>query len=167
MYPSLTKYCKGLYVPFPGSDRQIVKKTEQYYNENRNEDPAQIETYFTITGIWNIIRGSIMGAMLLSLIGTKYGRSLLAKHPKFFSLGLFTKGGPDRQFIKSGSFINTIVGKGLANFEDGYGITNEDSVRKTFVVQVKGNDLGYLVTSACFVQAALTLLREPDRIPAG
>ena len=164
--PFRSKHSKGWFIAHPTADRLIMRKTEQYFFENKNEIPAQIETYFTVTGILTKIKAVIMVVMMAPFLCFNCGRSKLLEHPRFFSLGLIKRGGPTRDFIKSCSYELTIVGKVCPECEQGK--IDENAVpNKKVVVKVVANDLGYFLTSSCLVQAGLIILRESENMPRG
>ena len=163
--PFQTEYAKGWCLPFPGSDRSVVQRTEQFRYEERNERPAQVEAYFTVPGLLSLMGLLLMGGMFGLLASFKWGRSLLEAHPKFFSFGMFSKEGPTREQIRGASFMTTIVGKGWAEKLSEPSDEPTFPPNKTVVVQVKGHDAGYVATSTCLVQSGFTLLRESDKMP--
>ena len=163
MVPFRNEYVEGWSIPFPGCDRSVVQRTQQFKYEERNERPTQIQTYcsfslFPLIALLLVV--PILG--LLSLFG--WGRRLLETYPELFTFGIFRKEGPTRQDLKETSFRTVIIGKGWA--ERLTEPTDEPSFapNKTVVVEVKGGDPGYTVTSACLVQSGFTILRENHKI---
>lgn len=111
--------------------------------------------------IGTILVGALFGAMA----STRWGRSLLEAHPRFFSFGMFSKEGPTREQIRDASFRTVIVGKGWAERLTEPSDEPTSPPNKTVIVEVKGKDPGYVATSTCLVQSGFTLLKEMDKLP--
>ena len=142
-----------------------MQRTEQFNYEEKNERPAQIETYFTVGGLLALIGTLLMGAMFGVLASFEWGRSLLEAHPKFFSFGMFSREGPTREQINAASFVTTIVGRGWAEKLSEPSDEPIFAPNKTVIVKVSGRDPGYKATSTCLVQSGFTLLKETDKLP--
>ena len=150
---------------FPGSDRSVVQRTQQYKYEKDNERPTQIQTYFTVPSFLALV-GTLLVASNFATFGSfRCGRSLLKRYPKLFSFGLFVRGGPTRQQIREAKFELIIVGKGWD--EKLSEPTDEPTIpyNKTVAVMVKGLDPGYLAASTCLVQAGFTILKDSHQMP--
>ena len=163
--PFKTKYVEGWCLPFPGGDKSVVQRTEQFRYEQKNERPAQIETYVVIPDILSLIGFLLLFGMFALMASFEWGRSLLKTYPKFFSCGLVSKELSSRQQIRGASFVSTIVGKGWADKLSEPSDEPNFPPNKTVVVQVKGNEPGLLANSTCIVQSGFTLLRDSDKMP--
>ncbi|KAF5282099.1 hypothetical protein FQR65_LT14417 [Abscondita terminalis] len=92
-------------------------------------------------------------------------RHIFFKHPKVFSLGLFSREGPSKQAMQSASFSMTFSGKGwkekLSEADDSYDSPPTDSI----ICKVSGYDPGYGVTCSAVTLAAIVILEELDKLP--
>jgi len=163
--PFRSEYTHSWCLQFPGSDRSVVQRTQQYKYEKYNERPTQIQTYFTLPSFLMVLGTLFVGGIFATFASFRWGRSLLERYPKLFSFGMFDKEGPTRQQIRDAKFEMLIVGKGWN--EKLSEPTDEPQIpyNKTVLVKVKGLDPGYLATSTCLVQSGFTILKESDRMP--
>ena len=145
----------------------MVQRTQQYKYETKNERPTQIETNFTVSSLLNMLSLMFVGAVFGAMASFRWGRSMLEAHPKFFSLGMFSKDGPTREQLRDTSFQMTLVGKGWADKLSEPSDEPNEPPNKTLVVVVKGKDPGYTATSTCLVQAGISLLKDQDKLPLG
>ena len=156
--PFKSKYVEGWCLPWPGGDKSVVQRTEQFRYEQLNERPAQIETYLAVPNFLLLI-GIILFLGVLGLLASfEWGRHLLMSYPTFFSCGLVSKERDSRELLRGSSFVTTIVGKGWAEKLSDPSDEPSFPPNKTVVVQVKGP------ISTCIAQPGFTLLRESDRI---
>ncbi|CAL1276831.1 unnamed protein product [Larinioides sclopetarius] len=85
-------------------------------------------------------------------------------YPYFFSAGLFSKEGPSRQQIME-SFTKVTF------YADGWEKKVSDSEKqvgkpdKKIKLTITGPEVGYVLTTMCMVQAALTVLHDSDKMP--
>ena len=163
--PFKSEYAKGWCLPFPGGDQSCVQRTEQFRYEQMNERPTQIETYLTVRSFLQLIGALVFGIVFALMASFEWSRSLFLAHPEVFSFGQFSEEGPTRQQLKGSSFVTTIVGKGWAEKLSEPSDEPTFPPNKTVVVEVKGQDVGYMVSSTCLVQSGFTLLRESDKMP--
>jgi len=70
---------KGWCLPFPGSDKSIVARTERYCYSTHKQRPIQVNTYVTVGGLMSSIF-LMIGAVMFGVIAQfKWGRYLLEK----------------------------------------------------------------------------------------
>ncbi|KAI9565541.1 hypothetical protein GHT06_009333 [Daphnia sinensis] len=157
---------KSWCLPFPGSDRSVVMRSQRYFYEKEKKRPIQMAVYFQCSSVIAAILTILSAAVFGLLASFKLGRSLLEKYPKAFSFGTFDHEGPTKEEMDGTSFVLTLVGKGwnekLAEPTDAY----SNKPEKELIVQVSGPELGYVATPICMIQAALVLLREADKLPS-
>lgn len=158
---------RGWCLPFPGSDRSVVQRTQQYKYEKSNERPTQIETYFNVGNIFFLLGTLLFGAFFGVMASFGWGRSLLERYPEFFSGGMFSRKGPTREQIRDASFSIVVVGKGWAEKLTEPTDEPQEAPNKTVMVRVSGKDPGYMATSTCLVQSGLTILKDWDKLPNG
>jgi len=161
---------KGYHMEFPGSDRSVVQRTQYYNFMHFNERPVQIQTYFSVAGMFQVF-GTVLMAIIFGLL-SKFGagRTLLEKYPEILTFGAFSKNGPSRTQIDSTRFSIKLIGKGWSRKEektDDPNIEPAGEPDKTMMVEVNGHDPGYVATSTCIVQAGLTILKDRAKMPKG
>jgi len=163
--PFRSEYARGWCLPFPGSDRSVVQRTQQYRYETLNERPTQMEAYFTVPNFLTLMGLLFVGAIFGVFASFRWGRSLLEAYPSFFSFGAFSRVGPTREQLRDTSFRTIIVGKGWADKMAEPTDEPQEAPNKTVVVKVSGKDPGYTATSTCLVQAGITLIKEFNKLP--
>ena len=77
----LNKYC----MPFPGSDRSVMMRTQRSRFHADDERPAQVHCYFTISGLFSAFMIMVGGLMFGTLAKFEFGRSLLEAYPRYFT----------------------------------------------------------------------------------
>eukprot|EP00088_Acartia_fossae_P067644 TRINITY_DN8463_c0_g1_i11.p1 TRINITY_DN8463_c0_g1~~TRINITY_DN8463_c0_g1_i11.p1 ORF type:complete len:419 (-),score=82.97 TRINITY_DN8463_c0_g1_i11:598-1854(-) len=146
-------------MPFLGSDRSVMMRSQRGFYHEKDEHPSQIQCYVLMRW-WNCILTIFMGMIFGFLASYKFGRSLLENHPKFFSFGAVSKQGVPKQKAAETNFELTLFGKGWATKGD-----HDSPPNRVVKTVVKGKNVGYGSTCECMVQAGLVLLFEPDRLP--
>ncbi len=78
-------------IPFPGSDRSVMMRSQRarYHSDNRR--PAQISCYVQISSLFYLVLTMLMGLVFGVLARFKYGRALLEAFPAFFTFGAVSK----------------------------------------------------------------------------
>jgi len=152
-------YC----LPFPGSDRSVVYRTQRYNNDVLNSHPVQFNAYLRLPSMFYAYFVAFMGVMFGFLSSFSFGRMLLETFPSFFSFGVFTKEGPSLKQIQGTTFSYMLYGKGY----DATTIENieSDSPQSKITVSVTGPEPGYITTPICLVQCAYILLNEKSNLP--
>uniref|UniRef100_A0A8C5BEF1 Saccharopine dehydrogenase-like oxidoreductase n=1 Tax=Gadus morhua TaxID=8049 RepID=A0A8C5BEF1_GADMO len=146
-------------VPFMGTDPSVVKRTQRFLAEEQQESPVQYGAYAGVGGVGNIIKMLVAGMMFMLLIKFNFGRNLLIKYPEFFSFGFFTKAGPTKS--QDSSFQFAFYGEGYTEGKDPSQGKPDGKIRTL----VQGPEAGYVATPIAMVQAALTILNEPNALP--
>jgi short subunit dehydrogenase-like uncharacterized protein len=166
-FPHKSSLVAGWSVPFLGSDRSIVKRSQRCFYEKDSKRPVQIETYFVIKSFLYLLMFAIFGTIFSFLARFKYGRSLLLKYPEKFSGGLFSHEQPSEEKLKKSWFSVTLYGEGwkesLPDANDEY----TTPVDRAVCVKVKGRNPAYGSTCVCLVLSAITLITETDKMPPG
>ena len=160
-------------VPFPGSDRSVVKRTQLYRHSLFNELPTQHEAYYSIPDLKTIFGYALMGLNLNLFTKYEFTEKLLRKYGNFFSLGTFRKGKmPDRKMLLENNFKLTLVGKGWPK-EIPDSSKNASNMTQKSAVILRGGDGAYIETATIAIQTALLLLeqiyrqKENNTIPYG
>lgn len=155
------------FLPFPGSDRSIVQRTQRLFYENEKKRPIQMNAYFGIGGLYAVIVIAILGGIFRFLARYKWGRRVLLKHPEAFSLGGASRAEIKEEKMYKQEFKFTLIGHGwpkgseLSEPTDQY----KDPPTKKIVVHVTGVNPGYGATCICLLIAAKTVITETDKMP--
>lgn len=156
---------KGYCLPFPGSDRTVVKRSEVFKYNTKRERPIYCETYFRVGSVF----AGLMIVMVASVFGVlaKFsgGRYLLKKFPGFFSFGIVSKDGVPRSSLEKCSFSHTIIGYGWDEKLHDVERQHDSPPTKKIITRVSGPDPGYIATSAFVVHSGMTLLFDREKLP--
>lgn len=155
------KWC----LPFLGSDRAVVQRTQRYNFDKKRQRPVQFIPY--------ICRPSRFSAYAMAFFGLIFGifarfsltRALLLKFPGLFTAGTFKKGGPTTAQIKGTSFSWTFLASGYSQKLDDPEAQHDEAPDHKMVVKISGPEMGYVTTPICMVQAAVVLIKEKSRLP--
>lgn len=156
---------KGYCLPFPGSDRTVVKRSEIHKYNTRKERPVFCEAYFRV--------GSYLSGLLVVMVASVFGilakfspgRYLLKKFPGFFSFGVVSKQGVPRSSLMKCSFSHTIIGYGWDDKLDDVDRQHDTPPTKKIITKVSGPDPGYIATSIFLVHAGMTILFDRQQLP--
>lgn len=156
---------KGYCLPFLGSDRTVVKRSEILKCNTKGERPVYCETYFRVTSMF----AGIMVLLVASVFGTfakfSFGRALLKRFPGFFSFGIVSKRGVPRESLEKCSFSHTIIGYGWDEKLGDISQQHETPPTKKIITRVSGPDPGYIGTSTLLVHSGMTLLFDREKLP--
>jgi short subunit dehydrogenase-like uncharacterized protein len=155
----MNAYC----MPFPGSDRSIMMRTQRAMYDNDKERPAQIQSYFTVGSFFGIVMIMLAGMMFGTLAKFKFGRTLLETFPKFFSFGAVSRDGPSKEMADNTNFEMTLIGKGWRE----KAAMHDSKPDREVIAKVSGKNVGYGATCEMIVQSALVILKEKSRMPLG
>jgi len=151
-------------MPFPGSDRSVMMRSQRARYHRENKRPAQISCYVQISNLFWVMLTMIAGTMFGLLAGFKFGRTLLETFPGFFSFGTVSKKGPSRKMAENTNFEMKLFGKGWQGQDEG-SLSDLGPETQEVIVTVNGKNVGYGATCECLIQSALTILKEEDKIP--
>lgn len=156
---------KGRCMPFLGSDRTVVKRSEILKYHTKGERPIYCETYFRVGSMF----AGIIVLLVASVFGTfakfSFGRTLLKRFPGFFSFGIVSKEGVPRESLEKCTFSHTIIGYGWdEKIVDADQQHDEPPTRK-IITRVSGPDPGYIGTSTLLVHSGMTLLFDREQLP--
>ncbi|ETN70386.1 saccharopine dehydrogenase [Necator americanus] len=160
------KELDGWALPFMGSDKSIVNRSQYYDAVNNGKRPVHIETYLRVSSLlWAVLLAAWLVIFAL-LAQFKFTRKILQKYPDICSFNIFKASGPTEQQIKEAGFIYWFFGYGYANHKPmtEQHLGNPD---QRMVVSCKGPDAGYMATSACALSAALSVVRDSHSLPHG
>ncbi|KAI1289819.1 Saccharopine dehydrogenase-like oxidoreductase [Halotydeus destructor] len=162
--PHTPKDVGKLTIPFWDVDKSVSARTQMHNYVKHNQRPIQLNAYNVIDSWLAVIGFALLGPIFVILTQFAWGRKFLYKYPHLISLGVITKDGPSREQVKRTKFEMTLVGRGwpekLASPTDE---PSEPPSKKIFG-RITGPEFAYDATSAIFVQAAITILKERDSI---
>ncbi|XP_074660524.1 saccharopine dehydrogenase-like oxidoreductase [Tubulanus polymorphus] len=151
-------------LPFPGSDKSVIQRTQRHIYYELEKKPVQFEAYYRVPSLFASLVVAFCAIVFGILAKFSFGRSLLEKYPRIFSLGMFSHEGPTREQVQGASFSMTFIGKGwdtkLPGMED-----HKEPPNKTMVLKITGPEPGYIATSTLMVQAAVVVLKETSKLP--
>ncbi|RWS04165.1 hypothetical protein B4U79_09649 [Dinothrombium tinctorium] len=154
-YPSDRKALRKIegkfVIPFLGSDRSVIKRTQLLNNKYFATKVVPVETYFVCLSKLQLFSLFTMISLITPLSRFKGGRSLLMKHPRIFSFGM------------TGVPMLTEEEMSKASFEMRVNAHHFDESLSR--VKITGPEAGYKTASICCIQSALTLLNEHHNIP--
>ncbi|XP_070580714.1 saccharopine dehydrogenase-like oxidoreductase [Ptychodera flava] len=154
--PDVNKWC----VPFLGADASVVRRSQKFHYEKETQRPIQFGAYVTVAGLLSLISLFVFGSIFGMLAKFKFGRTLLEKYPKLFTLGLVSHEGPSREQMEDVSFSMTFYGEGFSKKGE-----NTEKHDMKMVTKVTGPEPGYVTTPIAMVQAAKILLSEQSLLP--
>ncbi|KAK7490245.1 hypothetical protein BaRGS_00018590 [Batillaria attramentaria] len=155
------KWC----LPFPGSDRSVVQRTQRYNYDNKQKRPVQFVPYFCRSSRFAAYAMAFFAVIFGIMARFSFTRALLLKFPSFFTAGTFKRGGPTMKQIKESGFSWTFFASGYSQTLDDPEAQHEEAPDKKMVTKVSGPEPGYVTTPICMVQAAVVLVKERDRLP--
>jgi len=147
-------------LPFMGSDKSVMTRTQRGFFHDKDQRPAQIQTYVMLSSLWNCILTILVLMVFGILAGFKWGRSILENYPGLCSLGRVSKSGVPQAKADNTNFEMVLVGEGWAQ-----GADTEAAPSRRVTTVVRGKNVGYGATCECMVQAGLVILQEMDRLP--
>jgi len=152
-------------LPFLGSDRSVILRSQRYLYEQKKIRPVQAQAYVGFSSFFTIVLMVLFGGMFTFLVKFEFGRKLLLKHPRLFSGGMFSHEGPSEEKIKKTKFSMTFRGEGWSEKLSGANDEYTTPPNKTIVGRVSGINPGYGVTCYAVTLAAIVILTETGKLP--
>lgn len=104
-------------VPFPGADASIVRRSQAaLFVADNTPFAVGYTAYVTLPSFFWVGVMSVIGSCFSFLARWAWGRSLLLRFPRFFSLGRFSHEGPTAKQLASCSFTMDFFGTTQAVF---------------------------------------------------
>lgn len=154
-------------LPFPGSDRSVVMRSQRFLYEQERKRPVQMQAYVAF--------GSYLTAAFVALLAVLFGvmtkfsfsRRLLLKYPKLFSFGFVSHEGPSESAMERTYFSITMKALGWPQSERLSEPTDQYTTppNKSLMVKVTGPNPGYGSTCVALLCSAMTILKESDKMP--
>uniref|UniRef100_A0A0N4ZP89 Sacchrp_dh_NADP domain-containing protein n=1 Tax=Parastrongyloides trichosuri TaxID=131310 RepID=A0A0N4ZP89_PARTI len=157
-------YLKLWALPFMGSDKSIVNRSQYYDYTKKNQRPIKLNTYFGLKSLLWAIISIIYFAIFGILCQFEITRKFLQNNTDLVTFGIFSKKGPTKEQVEGASFTYWFMSKGW----DSKKPINEEHTApptKTIISRCDGPDAGYVATSGCILSAAITILEDSEHLP--
>jgi short subunit dehydrogenase-like uncharacterized protein len=158
---------EGWCIPFMGSDKSVVNRTQMYDYLERKERPMTLNTFMRVGSLPKTIALVVWGIFFFIMAQFQFGRKMLEQYPEVFTFGKFSKTGPSREQLKGCGFSYWFFGKGWKDTMADSAQQHEEPPDTEVVARVDGPDAAYIGTAAMMVTCARTLMDEPNNLPAG
>ncbi|VDM95626.1 unnamed protein product [Thelazia callipaeda] len=156
----------GWCLPFYGSDKSVVTRSQYFDFKLHNILPVQVETFIRVkSSLWAFLL-SLWLVVFTAAAKIAFMRDFLLSYPGLCSFGMFKESGPTSEQVRQASFIYWFFGRGWAEKHDSLDEfkTKPD---KQITARCVGPDAGYIATSGCVLAAALSLISDGDKLPKG
>ena len=87
-------------LPFPGSDKSVMYRTQRYLYHRDGARPAQVQCYVQVSSLPYCLLTIAVGGMFGLLAKTQFGRNILEKYPGFCSFGAVGRDGVPEEKVK-------------------------------------------------------------------
>lgn len=132
---------------FMGTDHSVVTRSQKAFHNLVNEPIVRFYIYVELGSFINKIMFIFFFSMIMLLIKSETGKSLLLKYPGFFTFGIVKKGILDEE-IRNSSFQMNIYGY----------YENNKNEKNKIQMKVEGPDPGYITTPVCMVESGMMIL---------
>lgn len=150
-------------LPLYGCDEAVVARSQRYFYKQDKKRPVQMKEYLVFDSLIYLMCFLYIGAIYWVLSKFSFGRELLKKYPRFFSLGGISHDGPSEETMKNSGFEVVLHGQGWKNKLSDSGL--ENPLNKRVIIKVSGTDPGYGTTCICALNAAKIVLKENSKMP--
>lgn len=160
----------GVCLPFPGSDRSVVMRSQRFLYEKDQKRPVQMHAYVAFKSRMAAFCVAVFAIVFGLFAKFSFGRQLLLKYPKLFSMGFISHEGPSEAKMENTFFSLTIKAMGWPYTDRSSQINTSkqifpDSPSKSLMVRISGQNPGYGATCVALLCSALMILREKDKMP--
>uniref|UniRef100_D3TLJ2 Putative saccharopine dehydrogenase n=1 Tax=Glossina morsitans morsitans TaxID=37546 RepID=D3TLJ2_GLOMM len=157
----------GICLPFPGSDRSVVMRSQRFLYEKEGKRPIQMHAYVVFRTWFIAVCAACFFVMFGMTAKFSFGRKILLKYPKFFSMGLISHEGPSESQMERTYFSLTMKALGWPKPERSSNSVKEfrDPPTKTLTVKISGINPGYGATCVALLCTAVIILKESDKMP--
>lgn len=155
-------------LPFPGSDRSVVMRSQRYFYENDKKRPIQMKAYATFASFFEVFGVILVAAVFGFMTRFKLGRQLLLKYPCLFSAGYVSHEGPSEETMKNTDFTLYLKGEGWNRDQEQLEPSDQYKVppNKKLKVKVSGTNPGYGATCVALLLSATTILKQSAKMPS-
>jgi len=151
-------------LPFMGSDKSVMTRTQRSFFHDKDQRPTQIQAYLQLSSLFSALTLIFVGILFGILASFKLGRALLENYPGLCSFGKVSKDGVPKAKADNTNFEMRLVGEGWKERVDPEKAGTPPNRRVTTIV--KGKNIGYGATCECMVQSAIVILQETARLPS-
>ncbi|XP_036324841.1 saccharopine dehydrogenase-like oxidoreductase [Rhagoletis pomonella] len=157
----------GVCLPFPGSDRSVVMRSQRFLYERDHKRPVQMHAYVTFKSWLSAALVALFAVTFGLLTKFSFGRQLLLKYPKIFSFGFASHEGPSEALMERTHFSFIMRANGWPNSDRLLESTDQyaEPPTKTLTVKVSGSNPGYGATCVALLCTAVTILKQNDKMP--
>lgn len=156
-------------LPFPGSDRSVVFRTQMFLRNNYKQRPVQYNPYFVCPSVTALTALVLVGLFLQVFTKFGFGRRLLLRYPEFFSCGIMSRKGPSEEALLNSSACFKFKGEGWSK-EVADQFENKEEINlppnKKMLTEMSFKSPGYGFTSKSVIYSAFTILKESDKMPS-
>lgn len=145
-------------LPFYGTDKSVVLRSQRHFFENDQQRPVQMRTYIVFETLILTV-GAVIGMLFLALMSRWFfGRKLLLKHPRILSLGYSSLTEPSEDNNRKLKWEMTFYGRGWRDSQ------TDSPMNKKVIARVYGVN-PYKITGSIVLLSAVTILKENSRMP--
>lgn len=155
-------------LPFPGSDRSVVMRSQRFFYDNDKKRPVQMKAYVAFSSFIQVLGVILVAAIFGIMTRSKLGRQLLLKYPSLFSAGFISHEGPSEETMEHHEFAVYLKGEGWNKDEEQLEPSDQYKVppNKKLAVKVSGTNPGYGATCIALLLSATTILKQHDKMPS-
>lgn len=154
-------------LPFPGSDKSVIQRSQRFLFETEKKRPIQVQTYVGFRSMFAALIVAFVGIVFGIMTKFALGRKLLLNYPQIFSFGFISHEGPSEEKSNATRFKITIKGNGWPKTDKLAEPTDQftDPPSKNLIAKVTGPNPGYGATCVALLVAATTILKDSDKMP--
>lgn len=164
---------------FLGADASVVRSTHRNLKEmGKLRDCApQYSAFMTVPSFFYLVLIIVFGFLIQLLARFTWGRDMLLKYPRLFSIGMFSHEGPTKEQLNTTSFRMTLFGMGFSGPDTsdtpaviGRKFSTDDggaNLKRVVKVTVEGPEPGYVATPMMLITLAKCLREERTDMPVG
>ncbi|UZJ54455.1 hypothetical protein CBS101457_003775 [Exobasidium rhododendri] len=158
---------RPLLQPFFFADPAVVRLSQALIaeEEGTNFRPIQFAAWISIPSLRVLFLLALYFSVFSLLSKYSTGRKLLLRHPKVFTMGVFSHEGPTLQQLEDTTFVTTLTARGHSQKSFEAASVKEPDVKT--VIKIRGPEPGYIATPILFVAVALTILQEEGQVHKG
>uniref|UniRef100_A0AC35UEL1 Sacchrp_dh_NADP domain-containing protein n=1 Tax=Rhabditophanes sp. KR3021 TaxID=114890 RepID=A0AC35UEL1_9BILA len=151
-------------LPFMGSDKSIVVRSQYHDYVNNHVKPVVLNTYFGVSSLLRAVLTVFLFAIFGVLCQFEITRKWLQNNTDTATFGVFSKNGPTKEQVDGAGFTYWFVSKGWDSKKP---VDEEHQLapNKTIIARCDGPDMGYVATSGCVLASALTILEDQSNLP--
>lgn len=157
----LKSYC----LPFLGTDKSVVSRSEYFKKQLYNEYPILLQPYVSVKSLlWSVV---LLVYFVIFGILTQFEitKRILIAYPERCSFNYFKSSGPTEEQLRQAKFTYWFYGYGWSQKNTSDDEKPTSPPKRQMVVRCDGPDPAYITTVSCLLCSALTILEEPENLP--